>query len=149
IINGINLMAGNAALEDVIIRKTFCKESFNITTEIQLNQFFSASELVTNINTSQGTSNKAVMEANEFAEQGNIHQDGIIKNPLTYEIISPQTVGIPHRSLMISKHSKRHALQTTLKDLGFEANDTELAKIYRRVTALANQSKQIRARDIL
>jgi 2-isopropylmalate synthase len=68
---------------------------------------------------------------------------------LTYEIISPQTVGVPNRSLVVGKHSGRHALRMTLKDLGYDANDAELAEVYRRVTTLADQAKQVRARDIL
>jgi 2-isopropylmalate synthase len=93
--------------------------------------------------------NKAVVGANAFAHEAGIHQDGIIKNPLTYEIISPQTVGVPNRSLVVGKHSGRHALRLTLKDLGYDASDTELVEIYKRVTTLADQSKQVRARDIV
>jgi len=93
--------------------------------------------------------NKAVVGANAFAHEAGIHQDGIIKNPLTYEIISPQTVGVPHRSLVVGKHSGRNALRMTLKDLGYEASDAELAEIYGRVTTLADQAKQVRPRDIV
>jgi 2-isopropylmalate synthase len=87
--------------------------------------------------------------ANAFAHEAGIHQDGIIKNPLTYEIISPQSVGVPARSLVLGKHSGRNALREALRDLGFEASDPELAEVYTRVTALADQSKLVRARDIL
>ena len=93
--------------------------------------------------------NKAVVGANAFAHEAGIHQDGIIKNPLTYEIISPETVGVPARSLVMGKHSGRNALRLTLRDLGYEASDAELAEVYTRVTALADQSKQVRPRDIV
>ena len=125
------------------------KESFAVTTNIKLNQLFAASRLLTEVTGAVVAPNKAVVGANAFAHEAGIHQDGIIKNPLTYEIITPETVGVPSRSLVMGKHSGRNALRQTLRDFGFEANDAELAEIYRRVTALADESKNVRARDIL
>src|SRR5438270_2625087 len=148
-INGIGERAGNASLEEVVVALAVRKESFGVTTGIRLDQLFPASRLLTEITGAHVAPNKAVVGANAFAHEAGIHQDGIIKNPLTYEIISPQTVGVPSRSLVVGKHSGRHALRTTLKDLGYEANDAELAEIYRRVTTLADESKQICARDIV
>jgi 2-isopropylmalate synthase len=148
-VNGIGERAGNASLEEVVVALAVRKENFGVTTGIRLDQLFPASRLLTEITGAQVAPNKAVVGANAFAHEAGIHQDGIIKNPLTYEIISPQTVGVPNRSMVMGKHSGRNALRMTLKDLGFEANDTELAEIYRRVTTLADQSKQVRARDIL
>jgi len=148
-INGIGERAGNASLEEVVVALAVRKESFGVTTGIRLDQLFPASRLLTEITGAHVAPNKAVVGANAFAHEAGIHQDGIIKNPLTYEIISPQTVGVPSRSLVVGKHSGRHALRTALKDLGYEANDAELAEIYRRVTTLADESKQIRARDIV
>jgi len=84
-----------------------------------------------------------------FAHEAGIHQDGIIKNPLTYEIITPQAVGVPARQLVLGKHSGRNALRVTLKDLGFEPSTEELAECYRRVNALADESKNVRTRDVL
>jgi 2-isopropylmalate synthase len=148
-VNGIGERAGNASLEEVVVALAVRKESFGVTTGIRLEQLFPASRMLTEITGAQVAPNKAVVGANAFAHEAGIHQDGIIKNPLTYEIISPQTVGVPSRSLVMGKHSGRNALRTTLKDLGFEANDTELAEIYKRVTTLADESKQVRARDLL
>jgi 2-isopropylmalate synthase len=105
--------------------------------------------MLTEITGAQVAPNKAVVGANAFAHEAGIHQDGIIKDPLTYEIISPQTVGVPARSLVLGKHSGRNALRQALRDLGYEASDAELAEIYARVTALADQSKQVRARDVI
>jgi len=87
--------------------------------------------------------------ANAFAHEAGIHQDGIIKNPLTYEIISPQAVGVPSRSMVLGKHSGRNALRMSLRDLGYEPSDAELAECYRRVTTLADQMKQVRQRDLV
>jgi len=148
-INGIGERAGNASLEEVVVALAVRKESFGVTTQIRLEELFPSSRLLTEITGAQVAPNKAVVGANAFAHEAGIHQDGIIKNPLTYEIISPQTVGVPNRSLVLGKHSGRNALRITLKDLGYEASDAELAEVYRRVTALADQAKQVRARDIV
>jgi len=148
-INGIGERAGNAALEEVVVALSVRKESFGVTTGIRLEELFRTSRMLTEITGAQVAPNKAIVGANAFAHEAGIHQDGIIKNPLTYEIISPQSVGVPARSLVLGKHSGRNALRLTLHDLGFEASNAELAEIYNRVTALADQSKQVRSRDIL
>ena len=148
-VNGIGERAGNASLEEIAVALAVRKESFGATTNIELSQLFPASRLLTEITGAQVAPNKAVVGANAFAHEAGIHQDGIIKNPLTYEIISPETVGVPSRSLVLGKHSGRNALRTTLKDLGYDATDAELAEVYRRVTALADQSKTVRMREIV
>ena len=148
-INGIGERAGNASLEEVVVALSVRKESFGVTTGIRLEELFPTSRMLTEITGAQVAPNKAIVGANAFAHEAGIHQDGIIKNPLTYEIISPQSVGVPARSLVLGKHSGRNALREALRDLGFEASDTELAEVYTRVTALADQSKLVRARDIL
>jgi 2-isopropylmalate synthase len=148
-VNGIDERAGNASLEEVVVALTVRKESFGVQTNIKLDQLFPSSRLLTEITGAQVAPNKAVVGANAFAHEAGIHQDGIIKNPLTYEIISPQTVGVPSRSLVLGKHSGRNALKTSLRDLGYEPSDTDLAECYRRVTALADQAKQVRQRDLV
>jgi 2-isopropylmalate synthase len=148
-INGIGERAGNASLEEVVVALAVRRESFGVTTGIRLEELFPSSRMLTEITGAQVAPNKAVVGANAFAHEAGIHQDGIIKNPLTYEIISPQTVGVPNRSLVLGKHSGRNALRLTLKDLGYEASDAELAEIYKRVTALADQAKQVRSRDVV
>src|SRR6266516_3227762 len=148
-INGIGERAGNASLEEVVVALAVRKDTFGVTTGIRLEQLFPTSRLLTEITGAQVAPNKAIVGANAFAHEAGIHQDGIIKNPLTYEIISPQTVGVPSRSLVLGKHSGRNALRVTLRDLGYEPNDSELAECYRRVTALADQAKQVRTRDVL
>ncbi len=148
-INGIGERAGNASLEEVVVALAVRKESFGVTTGIRLAELFRTSRMLTEITGAQVAPNKAVVGANAFAHEAGIHQDGIIKNPLTYEIISPQTVGVPARSLVLGKHSGRNALRLTLRDLGYEASDAELAEVYNRMTALADQAKQIRSRDIV
>ena len=148
-INGIGERAGNAALEEVVVALSVRKESFGVTTNINLEHLFPTSRMLTEITGAQVAPNKAVVGANAFAHEAGIHQDGIIKNPLTYEIISPQAVGVPARSLVLGKHSGRNALKMSLRDLGYEPSGAELAECYRRVTALADQSKQVRQRDLV
>jgi 2-isopropylmalate synthase len=148
-INGIGERAGNASLEEVAVALAVRKDSFGVTTNIRLEELFPTSRMLTEITGAQVAPNKAIVGANAFAHEAGIHQDGIIKNPLTYEIMSPQSVGVPARSLVLGKHSGRNALRLTLRDLGYEATDAELAEVYSRVTALADQSKQVRPRDIL
>src|SRR5712691_8892698 len=148
-INGIGERAGNASLEEVVVALAVRKDSFGVTTGIRLEELFPTSRMLTEITGAQVAPNKAIVGANAFAHEAGIHQDGIIKNPLTYEIISPQSVGVPARSLVLGKHSGRNALRLSLRDLGYEASDAELAEVYSRVTALADQSKQVRSRDIV
>lgn len=148
-INGIGERAGNAALEEIAVALAVRKESFGVTTNIKMEQLFPSSRMLTEITGAIVAPNKAVVGANAFAHEAGIHQDGIIKNPLTYEIMSPQSVGVPARSLVLGKHSGRNALRVSLKDLGYEPTDDELVQIYRRVTTLADQSKDVRARDLV
>jgi 2-isopropylmalate synthase len=148
-INGIGERAGNASLEEVVVALAVRKNSFGVSTGIRLQHLFPTSRMLTEITGAQVAPNKAVVGANAFAHEAGIHQDGIIKNPETYEIISPEMVGVPARSLVLGKHSGRNAVRMSLRDLGYEANDAELAEIYGRVTALADQSKQVRPRDLV
>jgi 2-isopropylmalate synthase len=148
-INGIGERAGNASLEEVAVALAVRKESFGVATNINLEQLFPASRLLSEITGAQVAPNKAIVGANAFAHEAGIHQDGIIKNPLTYEIMSPQMVGVPHRSMVLGKHSGRNALRLSLRDLGYEPTDAELGEVYKRVTALADESKQVRPRDVV
>lgn len=148
-INGIGERAGNASLEEVVVALAVRQASFGVKTNIRLEKIYSASRLVSSITGVNVPPNKAVVGANAFAHEAGIHQDGIIKNPLTYEIIVPEAVGVPSRHLVLGKHSGRNALRLSLRELGFEASDAELAECYRQVTSLADQTKQVRQRDLL
>ena len=148
-VNGIGERAGNAALEEIVVALAVRKDSFGVTTRVRLEQLFPASRMLSEITGAAVAPNKAVVGANAFAHEAGIHQDGIIKNPLTYEIISPQAVGVPSRSMVLGKHSGRNALRMSLRDLGYEPSDAELAEVYRRVTALADESKLVRQRDVV
>jgi 2-isopropylmalate synthase len=148
-VNGIGERAGNAALEEVAVALAVRKDSFGVTTKLKLDELYKSSRLLTEITGAQVAPNKAVVGANAFAHEAGIQQDGIIKNPLTYEIISPETVGVPSRSLVLGKHSGRHALRESLRQLGYNPSDEELAECYRRVTAFADTAKNVRPRDLV
>jgi len=148
-VNGIGERAGNAALEEIAVALAVRKESFGVATQLNLKELYKSSRLLSEITGAQIAPNKAVVGANAFAHEAGIHQDGIIKNPLTYEIISPEAVGVPSRSLVLGKHSGRHALRQSLQELGYEPSDAELAECYRRVTSLADEAKHVRTRDLM
>ena len=148
-INGIGERAGNAALEEVAVLLSVRKEKIGVTTNIRLDQLFAASRLLTEITGVAVAPNKAVVGANAFAHEAGIHQDGILKNPLTYEIISPEAVGVPKRQLVLGKHSGRNALRATLVEMGYQPTREELDECYRRVVTLADEAKQVRNRDLL
>ena len=148
-INGIGERAGNASLEEVVVALAVRKNSFGVGTGVRLEQLFATSRMLTEITGAAVAPNKAIVGANAFAHEAGIHQDGIIKDPKTYEILSPEMVGVPSRSLVLGKHSGRSALRVSLRDLGYEASDAELVEIYGRVTALADRAKQVRPRDVM
>ncbi len=148
-INGIGERAGNASLEETAVALAVRQASFGVNTNIRLEKIYSTSRLLSAITGVAVPPNKAVVGSNAFAHEAGIHQDGIIKNPLTYEIIPPEAVGVPSRQLVLGKHSGRNALRVRLKELGYETSDEELAECYRRMVALADQAKQVRDRDLL
>ena len=148
-VNGIGERAGNAALEEIAVALAVRKENFGVATKLNLKELYKSSRLLSEITGAHIAPNKAVVGANAFAHEAGIHQDGIIKNPLTYEIISPEAVGVPSRSLVLGKHSGRNALRQSLKELGYDPSDAELAECYRRVTSLADEAKNVRARDLM
>jgi len=148
-INGIGERAGNASLEEIAVALAVRREHFGVATNLCLEKIYATSRLLSEITGVHVPPNKAVVGANAFAHEAGIHQDGILKNPLTYEIIPPQSVGVPAHRLVLGKHSGRNAVRARLRDLGFDAAGEELAAIYRDVIARADQSKQITDRDLL
>jgi 2-isopropylmalate synthase len=148
-INGIGERAGNAALEEVVVLLNVRQATLGVTTNVHLDQLFASSRLLTEITGAPVAPNKAIVGANAFAHEAGIHQDGILKNPLTYEIISPEAVGVPKRQLVLGKHSGRNALRATLVDLGYQPTREELDECYKRVVTLADASKNVTNRDLL
>jgi 2-isopropylmalate synthase len=148
-INGIGECAGNASLEEIVVALAVRQASFTANTNVRLEKIYPSSRLLSSITGVAVPPNKAVVGANAFAHEAGIHQDGIIKNPLTYEIILPEAVGVPARQLVLGKHSGRNALRVRLKELGYDTDEQELTECYQRMVALADQAKQVRDRDLL
>jgi 2-isopropylmalate synthase len=148
-INGIGERAGNASLEELAVAFAVRQSHFGISTGIRLPEIFPTSQLLAKITGTGVAPNKAVVGANAFAHEAGIHQDGIIKNPLTYEIISPEAVGVPARKLVLGKHSGRNAVRARLVELGQQPSDLQLDECYRRVTILADINKNVSDRELL
>jgi 2-isopropylmalate synthase len=148
-INGIGERAGNASLEEIAVALQVRKSHFGVRTNISLEKIYSTSRMLSAITSINVPPNKAVVGANAFAHEAGIHQDGILKNPLTYEIILPEKVGVPARRMVLGKHSGRNALRARLEELGYTTSDAELAECYGMVTARADAAKQVTDRDLL
>ncbi len=148
-INGIGERAGNASLEELAVALAVRQSFFGVQTNIRLEEIYSASRALCDVTGISVPPNKAVVGANAFAHEAGIHQDGILKNPLTYEIIRPEAVGVPSRRMVVGKHSGRNALRTRFTELGYTVSDAELAQCYRAAMELADAAKEITDRDLL
>ena len=148
-INGIGERAGNASLEEIAVALHVRQGRYGASTNISLEKIYSTSRLLTSITGVSVPPNKAVVGANAFAHEAGIHQDGMLKNPMTYEIIVPEKVGVPTRKLVLGKHSGRNALRARLVELGYQTTDTELAECYKQAITLADSAKQVTDRDLL
>ncbi|MBI5350622.1 MAG: 2-isopropylmalate synthase [Chloroflexi bacterium] len=147
-INGIGERAGNTSLEEVVMALHTRKPVFNLETGIETTQLMRASKLVSNYTGIVVQPNKAIVGANAFAHEAGIHQDGMLKHNETYEIMRPETVGVTQTTLVLGKHSGRHALKTRLTQLGYNFNDAELDKAFERFKNLADKKKMITDADL-
>ncbi|MFB3885527.1 MAG: 2-isopropylmalate synthase [Thermodesulfobacteriota bacterium] len=147
-VNGIGERAGNASLEEVVMAIRTRKDLFRFQTRLNPKHIFSTSRLVSKITGMLVQPNKAIVGANAFAHESGIHQDGILKEKLTYEIMTPQSVGIPKTSLVLGKLSGRHAFRDRLKDLGYLLSDEDLEKAFSRFKQLADKKREIYDEDI-
>src|SRR6202008_4973850 len=147
-INGIGERAGNAAMEEIAVALAVRPDRYKAGTRLRLQELYATSRLLSEITGVSVPPNKAVVGANAFAHEAGIHQDGILKNPLTYQVILPEKVGVPSRSLVLGKHSGRTALRARLAELGYETTPTELAECYRMATELADSAKEVTDRDL-
>jgi len=147
--NGIGERAGNASLEELVMVMRVRPDRYPYSTTINSEHLFPTSQLLTEITGAPVQPNKAIIGRNAFAHEAGIHQDGMIKNPLTYEIMTPQSVGIPSSRLVLGKHSGRHALQLRCDKLGFQLDRHELDLVYRLFLALADHAKVVDDRRLL
>jgi 2-isopropylmalate synthase len=148
-INGIGERAGNAALEEVVMAMRVRSDRLPYDTAVVAEELYPASCLLSEITGVAVQPNKAIIGRNAFAHEAGIHQDGMLKNPLTYEIMIPQSVGVPDSKLVLGKHSGRHALGLHYERLGYQFESRELDDVYRRFVALADRIKQVDDRHLL
>jgi 2-isopropylmalate synthase len=142
-INGIGERAGNASLEEIVMALRVRPEKFPYENEIDSKRLFPISQLLSEITNVEVQPNKAIIGRNAFAHEAGIHQDGMLKNPLTYEIMTPQSVGVPDSRLVLGKHSGRHALALKCAAIGFELDRRQLDDVYRRFVVLADRIKHV------
>lgn len=147
-INGIGERAGNAALEEIVMALTVRAPHFGLHTSINTQHLYPTSRLLTELTGQAVARNKAIVGANAFAHEAGIHQHGMLKHRGTYEIMRPQDVGIAATSLVLGKHSGRHALRERLAALGCAPDDTALDGIFTRFKALADQGRAIHDDDL-
>jgi 2-isopropylmalate synthase len=147
-INGIGERAGNTSLEEVVMAIRTRKDLFKYGTRINPKYLFATSRLVSKITGMVVQPNKAIVGANAFAHESGIHQDGILKEKLTYEIMTPESVGIPKTSLILGKLSGRHAFRERLRDLGYRLSETDFELAFNRFKQLADKKRQIYDEDI-
>lgn len=148
-INGIGERAGNASLEEIVMALHVRADRFPFETGIVTTELYPASQLLSSIVGFDVQPNKAIVGRNAFAHEAGIHQHGVINNPLCYEIMTPESVGVPANSLVLGKHSGRHALSLRYVELGYQVSPTELDVAYRRFTDLADKKKRIYDQDLI
>lgn len=148
-INGIGERAGNAALEEIAAALMVRRDQFPYTNNIHMEQLYPTSQLLSEFISFGCSPNKAVVGANAFAHESGIHQHGMMANPLTYEIMTPASVGVIGTNLVLGKHSGRRALADRLEKLGHTLTRDQLDEVYHRFTELADRKKNIYDQDIL
>jgi 2-isopropylmalate synthase len=148
-INGIGERAGNASLEEVAMALKVKSAYYNVKHSIKTKELYNTSKLVSRLTGISVQVNKAIVGANAFAHESGIHQDGMLKARETYEIMKPSDVGVPESSLVLGKHSGRHAFFEKLKILGYKLNIKELENLFERFKILADKKKTVFDEDII
>jgi 2-isopropylmalate synthase len=148
-VNGIGERAGNASLEEIAMAMRVRADRLPFETGIDTTQIYSTSQLLSQIIGFGVQPNKAIVGRNAFAHEAGIHQHGVISNPLCYEIMTPESVGVPTSELVLGKHSGRHALALRYEELGYVIDRNELDAAYRRFTDLADRKKRIYDQDLI
>jgi len=148
-INGIGERAGNASLEEIVMSLKVRKDKLPFHTDVVTEEIYRSSRTLTNLTGSFIQPNKAIVGKNAFAHEAGIHQDGVLKKAITYEIMTPQSVGIVSSRLVLGKHSGRHALRNKFEELGYSLTKEELERAYFFFTKIADQKKQIYDEDLI
>ncbi len=146
--NGIGERAGNAPLEELVVALYTRYQTIGLSTNVELNQICPSSRLVSMITGINVQPNKAVVGANAFSHESGIHQDGILKNPLTYQIITPESVGAEGSKVVLGKQSGKHGLQARLVELGWNLTEAEVGKVYVKFKDVADRKRVITDEDL-
>ncbi|MCL2105218.1 MAG: 2-isopropylmalate synthase, partial [Kiritimatiellaeota bacterium] len=147
-LNGIGERAGNAALEEVVMALATRRETYDVRTDIDTSRIYAASRCIVQVTGSRIQANKAIVGENAFAHESGIHQHGMLANPLTYEIMTPESVGVPTNRMVLGKHSGRHAFEARLKDLGFNFSAEQIQDLFAKFKGLADRKKTVDDADI-
>jgi len=147
-LNGIGERAGNAALEEVVMALATRRETYGVKTNIDTSRIYAASRCIVQVTGSRIQANKAIVGENAFAHESGIHQHGMLANPLTYEIMTPESVGLPKNRMVLGKHSGRHAFEARLKDLGFNFSTEQIQELFTKFKGLADRKKTVSDSDI-
>lgn len=147
--NGLGERAGNAAFEEVVMAIKTRKDIFNAYTDIKTEYIMNLSRLVSGLTGIPVQPNKAIVGINAFAHEAGIHQDGILKERSTYEIMNPKDIGLDSSEIVLGKHSGRHALSERLKQLGYVLSEEELTKVFEKFKILADKKREILDRDLI
>jgi 2-isopropylmalate synthase len=147
-INGIGERAGNASLEEIVMITKVRPDVAGLETGINTRHLFDTSQMLTDVTSQRVQANKAIVGRNAFAHEAGIHQDGMLKDRRTYEIMRPEDVGAPASTLVLGKHSGRHAVQKACERLGLTLSRRDLDEVYRQMTALADRQKHIDDADL-
>jgi 2-isopropylmalate synthase len=148
-VNGIGERAGNTAMEEVVMALKTRRDHFEgLDTRIKTTEIYPTSRLLSSIIGVPVQPNKAIVGDNAFAHEAGIHQHGVLQAAITYEIMTPQSIGRPSNELVLGKHSGRHALRERLKELGYELEGDELARAFKRFKDLADRKKAIYNEDL-
>ncbi len=147
-INGIGERAGNASLEEIVMALKTRSDFFNLTTNVDTTQIYKTSRLVSELTGFIVQPNKSIIGANAFRHQSGIHQDGVIKKAITYEIMDPRSVGIPASSLVLGKLSGRHAFKERLAELGYILDEEALSRAFQAFKELSDKKREVTDRDI-
>lgn len=148
-VNGLGERAGNAALEEVVMAIRTRKDAFDAYTNLNTEYIINLSRLVSGFTGIPVQPNKAIVGINAFAHEAGIHQDGVLKERSTYEIMNPKDIGLDSSEIVLGKHSGRHALNERLKQLGYSLSEEELMKVFERFKVLADEKREILDRDLI
>lgn len=148
-VNGIGERAGNCSMEEVVMSCYVRHDKLKVTTQLALDQIYPSSQLLSSITGIHVQPNKAIVGENAFAHESGIHQDGVLKNKQTYEIMTPETLGIPSNKLVLGKHSGRAAFRNHIEKIGLQIDGARFEKLFEEFKSLADRKKEVYDEDII